>query len=71
MYDKMHLPNPKGSNAGRKIGGNGLVAIAIDKDKGSQNALKWTIENLLTRGQTVVLIHVLNRASVASRMYHE
>ncbi|CAI9772440.1 unnamed protein product [Fraxinus pennsylvanica] len=65
----MHLPNPKGSNAARKVGGNGLVAIAIDNDKGSQNALKWTIENLLTRGQTVVLIHVLNRAPVASRTF--
>ncbi|KAI3517166.1 hypothetical protein L1887_16376 [Cichorium endivia] len=38
--------------------GNNMVAVAIDKDKNSQNALKWTIEHLLTRGQTVVLIHV-------------
>ncbi|XP_048134288.1 U-box domain-containing protein 52 [Rhodamnia argentea] len=41
-----------------KKGGNGLVAVAIDKDKGSQNALKWAIDNLLARGQTVVLVHV-------------
>ncbi|XP_062098004.1 U-box domain-containing protein 35 [Humulus lupulus] len=39
-------------------GGNGLVAVAIDKDKNSQNALKWAIDNILQRGQTVVLIHV-------------
>ncbi|XP_074590708.1 U-box domain-containing protein 52-like [Curcuma longa] len=35
-----------------------LVAVAINKNKGSQYALKWTIDNLLTRGQTVILIHV-------------
>ncbi|KAK5791894.1 hypothetical protein PVK06_033007 [Gossypium arboreum] len=48
--------NPKG---GQKRGaGNGLVAVAIDKDKGSQNALRWAVEHLLYRGQAVVLIHV-------------
>ncbi|KAK6144843.1 hypothetical protein DH2020_021663 [Rehmannia glutinosa] len=51
---------------GRRGGRNGLVAVAIDKDKGSQNALKWASDNLLTRGQTVVLIHVVQRSSVAS-----
>ncbi|XP_047320293.1 U-box domain-containing protein 52-like [Impatiens glandulifera] len=35
-----------------------LVAVAIDKDKGSQVALKWTTDNLVNKGQTVVLIHV-------------
>lgn len=39
-------------------GANGLVVVAIDKDKNSQNALKWTIDNLLQRNQTVILIHV-------------
>ncbi|URE00277.1 U-box domain-containing protein [Musa troglodytarum] len=34
-----------------------LVAVAIDKDKGSQNALKWAVDNLLARGQTLTLIH--------------
>lgn len=46
----------------KKGGGNGLIAVAIDKDKGSQHALKWAVENLLARGQTVLLIHVLNRS---------
>jgi hypothetical protein len=32
--------------------------VAIDKDKGSQYALKWAADNLLNRGQTVILIHV-------------
>lgn len=43
--------------------GNGLVAVAIDRDKNSQNALKWALDNLLQRGQTVVLIHVKLKSS--------
>ncbi|KAJ8527603.1 hypothetical protein K7X08_015054 [Anisodus acutangulus] len=35
-----------------------LVAVAIDKDKGSQYALKWATENVLTKGQKVTLLHV-------------
>ncbi|KAK6237174.1 hypothetical protein QUC31_020965 [Theobroma cacao] len=42
----------------RREGSNGLVAVAIDKDKNSQNALKWAIDHLLQKGHTVVLIHV-------------
>ncbi|CAN4077183.1 unnamed protein product [Withania somnifera] len=37
---------------------NKLIAVAIDKDRGSQIALKWTVDHLLTRGQIVLLIHV-------------
>ncbi|KAJ4844512.1 hypothetical protein Tsubulata_006354 [Turnera subulata] len=53
--------NPKSSMV--KKAGNGLTAVAIDKDKGSQNALKWALENLLFKGQTVVLLHVLHKSS--------
>lgn len=42
----------------RKEDGNGLVAVAIDKDKGSQYALKWAVDHILNRGQTVILVHV-------------
>lgn len=58
----------------RKDGVNGIVAVAIDSDKssqnhhhgaksgaidkGSQNALKWAIDHLLTKGSTIALIHV-------------
>lgn len=42
--------------------GTAMVAVAIDKDKYSQHALKWAIENLLARGQTVVLIHVIRKS---------
>ncbi|KAI4379719.1 hypothetical protein MLD38_005978 [Melastoma candidum] len=39
----------------------GVVAVVIDKDKGSQYALRWAIDNLLRRGQTVYLVHVKSR----------
>ncbi|KAF7149177.1 hypothetical protein RHSIM_Rhsim03G0270900 [Rhododendron simsii] len=43
----------------RGINEEKLVAVAIDKDKRSQVALKWAIDNnLISRGQTVRLIHV-------------
>lgn len=47
----------------KKGAGNGLVAVAIDKDKGSQYALKWAADTLLTRGQTVILLHVSHPTS--------
>ena len=50
----------------KKNGGNGLIAVAIDKDKGSQIALKWAIDNLLVKGQTVILIHVNLKSSLSS-----
>lgn len=34
------------------------VAVAIDKDKGSQYALKWALDHVLTRGQALTLLHV-------------
>ncbi|KAK4792855.1 hypothetical protein SAY86_023290 [Trapa natans] len=49
-----------------KRGKKGLVAVAIDKDKGSQYALKWAVDHLLTRGQTILLIHIRLRSSSAS-----
>lgn len=59
----MWLPKGAGGNVGgeRRGAEERLVAVAIDKDKGSQYALKWAVENLLTRGRTVVLIHVLHK----------
>lgn len=63
----MWQSNAKLSIAKRGVG-NGLVAVAIDKDRGSQHAIRWTIDNLLTRGNTIILIHVLKRAP-SSRNY--
>lgn len=65
----MWLPNGKASSLGRKGGRNGLVAVAIDKDKASQHAIKWATENLLSKGQTVILIHVIPRSSTNSCMF--
>ncbi|KAI5337636.1 hypothetical protein L3X38_016907 [Prunus dulcis] len=39
------------------------VAVAIDKDKGSENAIKWTVDHLLTRGQPLTLLHVKHTSS--------
>lgn len=40
-----------------------MVAVAIDKDKGSQAALKWAVDNLLSKGKYVTLLHVKLRTS--------
>ncbi|KAI3892081.1 hypothetical protein MKW92_016863 [Papaver armeniacum] len=42
---------------------NAIVAVAVDKDKSSQYALKWAIDHLLGRGQTVTLIHVKQKSA--------
>ncbi|KAI3981989.1 hypothetical protein MKX01_018895 [Papaver californicum] len=42
---------------------NGIVAVAVDKDKSSQYALKWALDHLLSRGQTVTLIHVKQKTA--------
>ncbi|EEF44126.1 U-box domain-containing protein 35 [Ricinus communis] len=49
--------------------GNGLVAVAIDKDKSSQSALKWAIDHILHKGQTVLLIHVKLKSISMSSAY--
>lgn len=46
-----------------------LVAVAIDKDKCSQIALKWAVDNLLGKGQTVILVHVrVKQSEIGSAM---
>lgn len=35
-----------------------LIAVAVDRDKNSQNAFKWALDNVVTRGQTLTLVHV-------------
>ncbi|CAN6721301.1 unnamed protein product [Malus baccata var. baccata] len=51
----MWLPN---NQVDKKEAGNGIVAVAIDRDKNSQCALKWAIDSLIKPGQSVLLIHV-------------
>ncbi|WZY76752.1 hypothetical protein YC2023_023136 [Brassica napus] len=44
---------------------NGLItAIAIDKDKNSQHALKWAIENILVDSPHCVLLHIIAKEVV-------
>ncbi|KAI5336516.1 PREDICTED: U-box domain-containing [Prunus dulcis] len=57
----------KGAGGGGGAG-NGLVAVAIDNQKGSQNALRWAAENVITRGQTVILLHVVQKSSSTSSL---
>ncbi|XP_019176752.1 PREDICTED: U-box domain-containing protein 52-like isoform X2 [Ipomoea nil] len=35
-----------------------LIAVAIDKDRGSQMALKWSIENIVAKGNAILLLNV-------------
>ncbi|XP_051137193.1 U-box domain-containing protein 52-like [Andrographis paniculata] len=48
-----------------------LVAVAIDRDKGCQGALKWAVDNVLGRGQTIVLVHVRMKPSNHSHRFHQ
>lgn len=34
------------------------VVVAIDRGKGSQAALKWAVDNLVTSGESLTLVHV-------------
>lgn len=43
-----------------------LIAVAIEKSKGSQIALKWAIDNALQNCQNIVLIHVNLHPSITS-----
>ncbi|MED6158989.1 hypothetical protein PIB30_038131 [Stylosanthes scabra] len=47
-----------------KLGATGrVVAVAIENNKTSQEAAKWTVDNLLPKDQCLVLIHVRQQAS--------
>ncbi|KAL8106982.1 U-box domain-containing protein 35-like [Apium graveolens] len=50
------------SAADKNAAKNKLVALAIDRDKGSQGALKWAIDYILSKGQTILLVHVKSRS---------
>jgi hypothetical protein len=45
-----------------------LVAVAIDKDKSSQNALKWDLDNVVTsKGESITLVHVNTHKGALSK----
>ncbi|XP_050379806.1 U-box domain-containing protein 35-like [Argentina anserina] len=40
----------------------GLTLVAIDKDKHSQCAVKWAVDNLIRTSNCIILIHVRNKS---------
>ncbi|KAL4583670.1 hypothetical protein LXL04_008252 [Taraxacum kok-saghyz] len=46
------------------VGGAITTAIAIDKDKNSQYAVKWALENVIDNMSCVVLLHVLTQTTL-------
>ncbi|XP_056864664.1 U-box domain-containing protein 35 [Raphanus sativus] len=53
--------------AARRVKGReskGMTAIAIDKDKNSQHALKWAIENIIIDSPNCILLHVQTKLRI-------
>ncbi|PSS18080.1 Serine/threonine-protein kinase [Actinidia chinensis var. chinensis] len=48
-------------------GANVTTAIAIDKDKNSESAVRWAIDNLVKKVATVILVHVKTTQSLQSK----
>ncbi|CAN8244186.1 unnamed protein product [Cochlearia groenlandica] len=44
----------------------GTIAIAIDRDKTSCQALKWAVEQYIPQGGAIKLVHVIQRSSLNS-----
>ncbi|KAG9451802.1 hypothetical protein H6P81_004706 [Aristolochia fimbriata] len=43
----------------------GTTAVAIDRDKNSQHAVKWAVDHLLINNPHIILIHVRNKNAIA------
>ncbi|KAG6522788.1 hypothetical protein ZIOFF_019943 [Zingiber officinale] len=40
-----------------------IVAVAMDRDRSSQNAFKWALDHVVAAGQTLTLLHVNTKSS--------
>ncbi|CAN6879628.1 unnamed protein product [Brassica oleracea] len=55
--------------AARRVKGkdsNAVTAIAIDKDKNSQHALKWAVENIVVNSPNCILLHVQTKLRIGA-----
>ncbi|GLT97437.1 hypothetical protein SLE2022_150030 [Rubroshorea leprosula] len=55
----------------RADGRESFVAVAVSKDKSSRSTLKWAVENFVTRGQTLRLVHVLQKTPTQDETLHD
>lgn len=46
-----------------------LTAVAIDRDKNSQQAVKWAVDHLLINTSRIILIHVRQRPASGTCRY--
>ncbi|GAB4850532.1 hypothetical protein Ancab_029842 [Ancistrocladus abbreviatus] len=52
------MASSSSSSSPASLEGYNTIAIAIDKDKSSQHALKWAVDHLMKGNPPVILIHV-------------
>ncbi|KAG2306343.1 hypothetical protein Bca4012_084626 [Brassica carinata] len=57
------MKSQKGNVKKKKNQNSGLVAVAVENNKGSQHALKWAADHLVSKGETIILLHVLHKSS--------
>ncbi|KAF8047494.1 hypothetical protein N665_3001s0009 [Sinapis alba] len=51
---------------GKGTDSNAVTAIAIDKDKNSQHALKWAVENIVVHAPNCILLHVQTKLRIGA-----
>ncbi|KAL3618218.1 hypothetical protein CASFOL_038539 [Castilleja foliolosa] len=54
------MANQEGGNSPDQEGRNSSTAVAIDRDKNSQFAVRWAVENLYLKDKTIILVHVIS-----------